>query len=319
MSESNPSIDVQETPEPADAGSVDAVAETADHTPALENGRLYDFSESSWLTNHRVDAFRVSAGEIARHTARLLSEWNADWNVTSGNVTSGRPEDLGGVDWFVIDLVERAERGLIMIDHELSLSVLVHLLGDPMNEIGDPRGLSALEGSVLDLVVRPIADIVLSQLLIASSARLSHEESAEAALGVADDDLTFFELRIDTGHRSGSVGIGMPSAALRSFAEFVDHREAGLRSRDGLGAPEVARSIGQATVPVTVRLEPFQLTTQAVSGLRPGDVVKTGHPVHRPLTTVMGGSDMHLVEAGQQGERLVVTVVAHPGASGAPS
>ncbi len=192
------------------------------------------------------------------------------------------------------------------------MSILVHLCGDPMRDIGDVRPLSPLESSVVELVLQPIADAVVSQLLIGSNVRLRHEESATMALGAADDSITSLELRLDTGERQGSIGIGVPSAALRSFAEFVDHRQAGERGRDGVGAPEVAEALGQTAVPVVVHFDPFDLTAATISALAPGDVIKTGHPVHRPLVSEMGGTHMHLVEPGQQGERLVVTVVDTP-------
>lgn len=273
----------------------------------------YDFGRSVWLASHRADAFRQTAGEIARHTTELLSNWNAGWTVSAGDLRVGRPDADGDVDWALLHLTNWRERGVIMIDHSVSLSILVHLLGDPTIEIGPLRPLTTLEFSVIHLILDPLIDLTTSQLFLGSGAHIIHVDGAEPAISGAESELTFFELEIDTGANRGVIAIGLPAVSLQTFAEFVDRRQAGARSKsEGRASPQALRVLGGVDLEAIVRFNPFPVDAGTITTLSEGDVLRTGHPVHRPLVAEVGGKALYMVEAGQRGERLVAEVVDIP-------
>lgn len=273
----------------------------------------YDFGRSVWLASHRADAFRQTAGEIARHTTELLSNWNANWTVSAGEVRVERANPKRDVDWALLHLTNFRERGLIMIDHAVSMSILVHLLGDPTMEIGPERPLTPLEFSVIHLILDPLIDLTTSQLFLGSGGRIIPMEGADSALSAVDHELTFLELEIDTGINKGVIAVGVPAVALQTFAEFVDRRQAGARSKnEGRTSPQALRVLGTVDMEAVVRFNPFPVDAGTITMLTEGDVLRTGHPVHRPLVADIGGKPLYLVEAGQRGERLVVEIVDIP-------
>ena len=283
-------------------------------TTLTSAGSRYDFGRSVWLASHRSGALGQTTGEIARHATDVLATWNANWTVKAGEVRVGTPSGDREVDWALLHFTSWQERGLLLVDHAISLSILVHLLGDPTNNIGPCRTLSAMEYSVVELILDPLVDLTASQLLLGGGGRIVHVEGPGAALAAAAPDLTFLVLDIDTGAHQGSVEIGLPTVSLQTFAEFVDRRQAGARSKSGGGyhSPQSLRILGNVGLESIIRFDPFPVSANVVDRLKTGDVLRTGHPVHRPLTAVIGGKPMYRVEAGQRGERLVAEIVDIP-------
>lgn len=315
MAESDDTADrAEQTAVPETGADANGATETAIAAPGGEGDvRPYDFGRSVWLASHRADALRQTAGEIARHTTELLSNWNANWMVSAGELRVGRPEPAANVDWALLHLANWRERGMIMIDHSVSLSILVHLLGDPTIEIGPLRPLTPLEYSVVDLILDPLIDLTTSQLFLGGGAGIIHVDGAESAISGAETELTFFELEIDTGANQGVIAVGLPAVSLQTFAEFVDRRQAGARSKsEGRTSPQALRVLGGVDLEAIVRFNPFPVNAGTITMLAEGDVLRTGHPVHRPLVAEIGGKALYLVEAGQRGERLVAEVVDMP-------
>lgn len=270
----------------------------------------HDFGRSVWLASHRSGAFRHSANEVARLATDVMATWNAGWAVSAGELRVGFPPAEREVDWALLHFTNWQERGLILVDREISLSILVHLLGDPTIEIGPLRTLSALEYSVIELIIEPLVELTTSQLLLGGGTRIVHVDGREAALSSATPDLTFLVLSVDTGVQQGHIEIGLPTVTLQTFAEFVDRRQAGARSRtEGRYTPQAVRALGTVSLETLVQFDSFPVSALVVDGLEPGDVLRTGHPVHRPLTAVIGGKPLYRVEAGQRGDRLVAEVV----------
>ncbi len=239
-----------------------------------------------------------------------MATWNASWTVSAGELRVGFPPPEREVDWALLHFTSWQQRGLVLVDREISLSILVHLLGDPTIEIGPLRNLSALEYSVIQLILEPLVELATSQLLLGGDTRIVHMDGREAALSSATADLTFLVLTIDTGGHQGDIEIGLPTATLQTFAEFVDRRQAGARSRvEGRYSPQAVKALGTVGLEGIVCFDPFPVSAHVVDQLKPGDVLRTGHPVHRPLTAVVGGKPLYRVEAGQRGDRLVAEVV----------
>ncbi len=308
---------VGESERPGSDAPDDPVAgptEDAADSPVAET--RHDFGRSVWLASHRSGAFRHSAGEVARLATEVMATWNAGWTVAAGELRVGFPPPEREVDWALLHFTNWQERGLVLVDREISLSILVHLLGDPTIEIGPPRTLSALEFSVIELIIEPLVELTRSQLLLGGGTKIVHVEGREAAESSSSPDLTFLVLTVDTGAEQGNVEIGLPTATLQTFAEFVDRRQAGARSRtEGRYSPEAVKALGAVSLEAIVRFDSFPVSALVVDQLKPGDVLRTGHPVHRPLTAVIGGKSLYRVEAGQRGDRLVAEVVdvaAHP-------
>lgn len=305
------SADAESPSEATDVGG-DAVSTGSSPAPGSRSHReaRHDFGRSVWLASHRSGAFRHSASEIARLATEIMATWNANWTVSAGDLTVGFPPPERDVDWALLHFATWQERGLLLVDREISLSILVHLLGDPTIDIGTPRRLSALEYSVIELIVEPLVELTTSQLLLGGGSEIVHMEGREAALSTASPDLTFLVLTIDTGTHQGNIEIGLPTVTLQTFAEFVDRRQAGARSRtEGRYSPQAMRALGTVGLDGVVRFDPFPVSAEVVDQLKAGDVLRTGHPVHRPLTAVVGGKPLYHVEAGQRGDRLVAEVV----------
>lgn len=305
------SADAESSSEAADAGGEPLTSGAPGGPATAASGEArHDFGRSVWLAPHRSGAFRHSASEVARLATEIMATWNAGWTVSAGELRVGFPPEEREVDWALLDFTNWQERGLLLVDREISLSILVHLLGDPTIDIGPLRTLSALEYSVIELIIEPIVELTTTQLLLGGGSRIVHVEGREPALSSASPDLTFLVLTVDTGSHQGNIEVGLPTVTLQTFAEFVDRRQEGARSRtEGRYSPQAMRTLGTVGLNGIVRFDPFPVSAHVVDRLKVGDVLRTGHPVHRPLTAVIGGKPLYRVEAGQRGDRLVAEVV----------
>ena len=241
-----------ERPDPASPEEPESVA---------VNETRHDFGRSVWLASHRSGAFRHTAGEVARLATDVMATWNAGWAVSAGELRVGFPPPEREVDWALLHFTNWQERGLILVDREISLSILVHLLGDPTIDVGPLRTLSALEYSVIELIIEPLVELTTSQLLLGGGTRIVHVEGREAALSSATPDLTFLVLTVDTGAQQGNIEIGLPTITLQTFAEFVDRRQAGARSRtEGRYTPQAVRALGSVSLEALVRFDSFPVS-----------------------------------------------------------
>ncbi len=71
----------------------------------------------------------------------------------------------------------------------------------------------------------------------------------------------------------------------------------------------VAAQLGEATVPISVRLSPTRVDLRELAALEPGDVLRTSHRVDAPVRVLVRGVDVLAGYLGRRGRRLGVRIV----------
>ena len=87
--------------------------------------------------------------------------------------------------------------------------------------------------------------------------------------------------------------------------------EAQRRARDAAHRA-VEEGLSKAPIDVSVSFAPVQMTPEELVELRPGDVVRLGHPVGAPLDVIAAGITFAHAVPGNQGSRLACLIVPSP-------
>ena len=84
------------------------------------------------------------------------------------------------------------------------------------------------------------------------------------------------------------------------------------RAKRALSSAELLQTFQRVPVEAVVRLRPTTLGPGELSDLRPGTVLRLGHPAAAPLEVVVDGTTFAHATAGARGPRLAALIVAAP-------
>jgi flagellar motor switch protein FliM len=200
-----------------------------------------------------------------------------------------------------------------------TMKAVDHMLGGPGGDQQPIRPLTEIEsGVVTGFVERLLAEMrySLASLVAVQPTVIGTEYSPQFAQVAATTDVmvvTEFELRIDD--RPHRMTVCLPfSGLLPHLASAVNpgpvsDRERNQRAR---AAEQLQRQMTHVPVQVAVQLRPTRLGPAELAGLRPGDVLRLGHPASAPLDVTVDGATFAHATAGARGQRLAALVVDLP-------
>lgn len=299
---------------PGESGESDESNEPAGQDEAAPEPTTFDFARPGRLTRERARLIQVALDEVARQATDALRLWIEGIVVDAGDVEQRTVRDLvtGLVDHTVISLPERAERGLVISEMPLAVSLVLSLLGGPQRTDGELRPLTKLETEVLDLVLVRFLDCVSAVLPLGPLEVEVHESDPNAVNFIDERELMMgipFTLR--TEQFSGRLWVVLSAASFQPFILDLERRNAGrvLANRP----PDRRRNealLQRVTVPVVCGFPPVRVPARELAFLQPGDVLRTGQPISRDLVFTVGGSPLFGARAGQRGLRLVGEVLS---------
>jgi flagellar motor switch protein FliM len=209
--------------------------------------------------------------------------------------------------------------GVLEIPLVATMKAVDHMLGGPGGDEQPIRPLTEIEsGVVTRLVERLLGEMrySLASLVAVTPLVTGTEYSPQFAqvAGTADVMVvTEFELRIDERPHRMTVCLPfsglLPHLATAADTGPVSDRERAQRART---AQLLERQMVTVPVQVAVRLRPTRLRPAQLAGLRPGDVLRLGHPASAPLDVTVDGTTFAHATAGARGQRLAALVVDVP-------
>lgn len=283
---------------------------------------LYDFRRPASLARENVRTLQIVYETFGRRYATLLT---SSLRVAS-RVTLVSIEQLT-YDEYVSGLTNPTLMGLVELDPlpgtavlELPLATAMvcvdHLLGGPggpqpqrpLSEIEAPlvRGLLDQLLGELCYALEPLAQVRVKLSGIEYNPQFVQASAASDAVVVAS-----FEMKVGSAEECVST-LCLPLAMiLPRLHEDVDVvlTDTQRRSREHAHR-DMVTGLQDVPVEVSVRFAPLPMRTDELVALRPGDVIRLGHPVSAPLEVRAADITFGHAVAGNQGSRLACLVVA---------
>lgn len=200
-----------------------------------------------------------------------------------------------------------------------TMSCVDHMLGGHGGPQQPLRPLSEIEsGVVAGLVERLLGEMRYSLAgIIALEPSVTRVEYSPqfAQVAGASDVMVVATLELKINEQSHPLTVCLPFQDLlphmvRAAAPSpVSERERHQRAR---AAEELANQFQTVPVDIAVRFRPTRLSPDDFGDLRPGDVLRLGHPASAPLDVVVDGTTFAHATAGARGPRLAALIVGTP-------
>ncbi len=306
------------SPHTGERGSEPACVSDGQHPEAP----AADLLEGRGLTTGRAALFQQAADTCGVRLADELDKWISDFTATAEDVQQISLEDFGDKSSrhiIVLECDDGVSRGLVAIDLILALGLATLLLGGRPGDYVDPRPLTALEGGVLEQLIRPATNLIVDAYRLNPVKIEGHVSETFLLPDLADEPALEIPIKIEGGELEGMLSFGIYMSTLQRFSESVDRRLAGTTGTRRYRQNSVTnRAIQPVQLEVTVGFDPMPVLAGDLAGLQAGDVLRTRHPINKDLVARVGDSTLYTVKAGQIGKRLVAEVVApavsdHPG------
>jgi flagellar motor switch protein FliM len=209
--------------------------------------------------------------------------------------------------------------GMIEIPLFAVFSCVDHMLGGPGSETQPDRPLTEIESGVArGLVERLLSEVryYLAPVVPLEPTITGVEYNPQFAqvAGTADVMVVVsFDLRIK--ERDHAMTICLP------FSGLVPHLTSANRSgpmsdreraQRAVSAELLQQQFTKVPVQVSVRFKPTTLGPDAISSLRPGDVLRLSHAASLPLDVTVAGDIFAHATAGARGQRLAALIVETP-------
>ncbi|GAB2873518.1 flagellar motor switch protein FliM [Myroides odoratimimus subsp. xuanwuensis] len=200
-----------------------------------------------------------------------------------------------------------------------TMSCVDHMLGGHGNSKQPARPLSEIEsGIVAGLVERLLGEMRYSLAgvlpLLPEVLRVEYSPQFAQVAG-ASDVMVVATLELKINEKSHPMTVCLPFQELlphmvkAAAPAPVSERERHQRAR---AAGELATQFQTVPVDIAVRFRPTQLSPDDFGDLRPGDVLRLGHPASAPLDVVVDGTTFAHATAGARGPRLAALIVGTP-------
>lgn len=208
-------------------------------------------------------------------------------------------------------------RGVLHLPLEAVMSCVDHMLGGPGSGVQPKRPLTEIESGVIDgLVTRLLREMRYSLAAIVAMdpqvTGVEYSPQFAQVAGAADVMVVIeMELRVDDVVHPMSVCLPFsglhPHLTAAAAPAPVSNRERAQRAE---AAQLLQRSFSEVPVEVSVRFRSSLVDPAVLSGLRPGDVLRLGHPASAPLDVTVDDEAFAHATAGTQGQRLAALIVA---------
>jgi flagellar motor switch protein FliM len=283
----------------------------------------YDFRRPTKLSRDYVRRLQIVYETFARRYATLLT---STLRVLS-HVTLVSIEQLT-YDEYVASLTNPTMLAQLTLEPlpgtavlEFSLNAAMasidHMLGGP-GGAQPQRPLTDIEAPLLRrLLGRILAELeyAFEPLVVVRPQLGSIEYNPQFVQACAASDavvVASFEMRV--GEEDCVATFCMPLGTI--YAKLnedtdVTYTEAQRLARE-LAHRNVVAGLENTPIEVSVRFSPRTMNPGELAGLRPGDVVRLGHPVTAPLSVMAAGIVFAHAMPGNQGSRLACLVVPPP-------
>ena len=284
---------------------------------------LYDFRRPTKLSREHVRVLQMVYETFARRMTTLLTS-----TLRAVSQTTLVSIEQLTYDEYISSLGAPTIMGLVTMEplpgtciFEFSLNTAMasvdHMLGGPGGSQPE-RQLTEIEAPLL----RGLIDKMLEELrygfesLVAIQPRLGAIEYKPGFVQVcAGSDavvVASFEMRV--GAEDCVATFCMPLSTI--FPKLNEDQDGPLtvaqrRARDA-AHHAVAEGLLSAPVEVYVTFSSLRMTPEELIELRPGDVVRLGHPVGTPLDVISAGITFAHAVPGNQGSRLACLIVPSP-------
>jgi flagellar motor switch protein FliM len=199
------------------------------------------------------------------------------------------------------------------------MSCVDHMLGGPGSDEQPHRALTEIESVIVSGLIARLLDSLrysLSDLVTLEPVVTGVEYSPQFAQVAGGGDVMIsvsLDVRInEQGHRLTIClpfnGL-LPHLAAAAAPAPVSNRE---RAQRAAAAELLDRQFQGVPVDVAVRFRSTRLDPRYFSELRPGDVLRLGHPASAPLDVTVEESVFAHATAGATGHRLAALIVATP-------
>lgn len=208
-------------------------------------------------------------------------------------------------------------RGVLHLNLDAVMSCVDHMLGGPGSTAQPKRPLTEIEtGVIKGLVERLLREMRYSLAAIVAMdpvvTGVEYSPQFAQVAGAADVMVVIeMELRIDDVPYPISVCLPFnglhPHLAAAAAPAPVSNRERAQRAE---AAQVLQRSFTEVPVEVSVRFRSSAVDPAVLESLRPGDVLRLGHPASAPLDVTVDDEAFAHATAGVQGQRLAALIVA---------
>jgi flagellar motor switch protein FliM len=209
--------------------------------------------------------------------------------------------------------------GMLEIPLFAVFSCVDHMLGGPGADTQPERPLTEIESGVArGLVERLLAEMRYYMAPVVelepTITGVEYNPQFAQVAGTADVMVVVsFDLRIN--ERDHVMTICLPFSGLLPHLASV-HQSGPVSDRERvqreLSAQLLEQQFSRVPVQVSVRFRPTLLPPDALSSLRPGDVLRLSHAASAPLDVTVAGNTFAQATAGARGQRLAALIVDTP-------
>jgi flagellar motor switch protein FliM len=209
--------------------------------------------------------------------------------------------------------------GMIELPLFAVFSCVDHMLGGPGSADQPDRPLTEIESGVASGLVERLLQEMRYHLapivpLEPTVTGVEYNPQFAQVAGMADVMVVVtFDLKLD--ERDHRMTVCLPFSGLvphltsANQAGPVSDRE---RAQRAASAQLLQQQFSRVPVQVGVRLRPTALSPDAISALKPGDVVRLSHAASQPLDVTVAGETFAHATAGVRGKRLAALIVDTP-------
>lgn len=283
--------------------------------------RVYDFRRPTRLSREHVRVLEMALDTLSRQwTTLLTTQLRSVCSVTFASVEQLTYDEYVSslstpTSLFVLELDPISGSGMLDVSVPVAMTVVDHLLGGPGRDGQPERTFTEIEGMLLHSVFeRALAELGYAfEGVLPLAATISRTETSPQFAQAASPSDGFlvagFELVV--GSQSCLTTLALPfgdmfAALERSLQGTSSSRE--RADRDAARQLVTAR-LTEAAVDVSVVVGPTPVRMADVVTLRPGDVVRLGHPISEPLAVTSAGMTFAHAVPGSEGTRMACLIV----------
>ena len=283
--------------------------------------RVYDFRRPTRLSREHVRILEMALDTLSRQwTTLLTTQLRSVCTVTFASVEQLTYDEYVSslatpTSLFVLELDPIAGAGMLDVSVPVAMTVVDHLLGGPGREDQPERTLTEIEGMLLHSVFeRALAELGYAfEGVLPLAATISRTETSPQFAQAASPSDGFlvagFELVV--GSQSCLTTLALPFGDMFAALEKALQGTSSSRERADREAArrQVSARLAETPVEVSVVVGPTLVRMADVVSLRPGDVVRLGHPISEPLSVTSAGMTFAHAVPGSEGARMACLIV----------
>lgn len=283
--------------------------------------RVYDFRRPTKLSREHLRVLELAFDTLSKQwTTLLTTQLRANCHIECSSIAQlAYDEYISSLEQpttlLILQLDPLTGPGLLDVSVPVSMTIVDHLLGGPGREDQPARAFSEIEQTLLLSVwERALAELLYAfeDVLPLRATVGAIETSPQFAQAASPSDsfvVASFELSV--GAQSCLATLALPfgeifTAVEKSLQNSVHGRD--RADREAARAAVTGR-LTEAPVDVALVLGPTLVRMSDIVSLKPGDVVRLGHPVAEPLSVTSAGLTFAHAVPGSEGNRAACLIV----------